>query len=117
MGSRENTLLPPKVMRILRPPKRAWSLYQLRLLLREAVKGSQAPNQFPAINWDDLATREGLLHHRDGPLVMGIRIIRKQHDLVRDIEIRIARGQPDSVPHDLARHRQHLHHEWLPIFR
>jgi hypothetical protein len=63
------------------------------LLLREAVKSAKAPDEFAAIDGDDLASGEGLVERGDGPGIVLAAIDRKEDGGVRDVEICVAGGE------------------------
>ena len=63
------------------------------LLLGEAVESAEAPDEFAAIDRDDLAGGEGLVERGDGPGIVLAAIDRKEDGGVRDIEICVARGE------------------------
>src|SRR5919106_2498936 len=77
-----------------------------RLLLGHAVNRPQASDDFVAAQPDDLAIREQVLQDAQGFGVVGIIEYRNQHDLVGDVEIRIARRQTRAFAINGARTRQ-----------
>src|SRR5437764_2720943 len=71
----------------------SWNLALRWLLLRQTMERTQAPDEFAAIDREDLASGEGGLQDRDRFLVVRISKRRQQHAAVRDVEIRVARRQ------------------------
>ncbi len=87
-----------------------WSLTTaLRLLLRHAVQRPKPPDQIARIYGHDFAGREEFGQRVQRDAVIGIIEDRNQHTPIRDIVIRIARGQTPPLEHDRARHGN-LHH-------
>ena len=70
------------------------------------MESTQPPDQLDAVDGDDLPARERLPQHRGRPGVVPVVEAGHQHDLVADVEIRVARGQPLAVAHDLGGHGQ-----------
>ena len=76
------------------------------LLLREAVECAKAPDQFTAVYRHHLARRKRGLYHLNCRRIARIGKGRKEHATVRDVKVRVARGQHLVVADDFRRHRQ-----------
>ena len=68
------------------------------------MERAEAPDKLAAVDRDDFALGEQFLHHRFGPgIVAFVAEDGQQHGLIRDIKIRVARGQPLAVADDFRR--------------
>ena len=65
-----------------------------RLLLRQAMKCAQSPNQFAAINPDNAAIRETFAKDRQCSVIGRVGERWHQHAGVCDVEVRIRSRQP-----------------------
>jgi hypothetical protein len=61
-----------------------------RLLLRDTVNGTQAPNQWLTGEAKDAAVWKDLLQNRQGALVIGMVVGRYQHNPIGNIKVGIA---------------------------
>src|SRR4051794_23406989 len=77
-----------------------------RFLLRDAMERAEAPNQFRGIDADDTPIRYGFLQNLQSAVIIGMAKGRKQHNSVRHVEVRVARGKPLPPVLHHARHRQ-----------
>ena len=85
------------------------------LLLGHTVHGAEPPDKVAGINRDDLASREERCQRVQGDAIVRIVEHRYQQNAIRDVEIRIARGQAASLENDWARHGKLDDVEWLAI--
>ncbi len=70
------------------------------------MKCAKAPNQFAAIDPDDVTIRKTFAQDRECGFIGRIGERRRKHAGICDVEVRIASRQPQAFAHDLLRHWQ-----------